>query len=325
MQPIKNSVIREQIRQKNEASAQSKEKQLLDRFELYKKSKLEKCEALILSLNQQKEAQIKQVNKNMKADLKAANKSISSLRGGSSSSLLGLSMLAYLINPVAGVATTVTTTVASGISRKNKEKKISALEDEKDRIESDAENEIEILNENLDAESKKIIEELQQEFAREERKLKDAILKIYNAADQQTVKELEAYDREMNAFANNVLSQNAKFSPMVDAIVNVFKDLKAEVKYETLIKFDLKYKVTPTEIIFDCGSSQQSSRNYNFFKEGFSELSKDSECEGMAKALLMLTKTRIAKISPTMALSFDHIDSQVTVHFKGVNPNGRPL
>ena len=91
-----------------------------------------------------------------------------------------------------------------------------------------------------------------------------------------------------------------------------------------LIKFDVKFRVTKTEVEFDCGNKQES-RNYNFFKEGFRELSRDYECEGLAKALLMMTKTRISKTAPTMMMSFGHLDSEVTIHFKGINPNGRPL
>jgi len=338
MQPIRNSVVREQIRLKNEAAVKNREKQLMDQLELYKNDQKEKCDKIIASINQQKDEQIKQVEIQRKKDLKAADKSMSSARRGGGSAVIisfvsiftmAASTIGYsLLGSYGGIACMIISAVLSLIitttSRKIQDRKISKLEDRKEKLEEDTENEIQRLKDNAEADAKKAMAEVQENIDREAGKLNDEIQKMYGAADQQTVKELNAYDHEMNVFANNILADADKYSHMVDAIENVFKDLSAEVKNETLIKFDLKFKVTRTEVEFDCGR-KQDSRNYNFFKEGFRELSRDYECEGLAKALLMLTKARISKTAPTMMMSFGHLDSEVTIHFKGVNPNGRPL
>lgn len=338
MQPIRNSVKREQIRLKNEATVKNREKQLLDQFELYKNDQKEKCDRIIASINQQRDEQIKQVEIQRKKDLKAADKSMSSVRGGGATFPIGMiisgviSAFACYVDPALGgiafIFGSVISWVISSASNKRNAQKVEALDEQKEKLEEDAENEIQRLKDNAEAEARKARADVQETIDRETRKLKDEIRKMYGAADQQSVKELTAYDHEMNIYSYNVLGDAKKYSPIVDAIENLFQDLIAEVKNESFIKFDLKYKVTRTEVEFDCGSiqgSQQGNKNYNFFKEGFSELSKDSECEGMAKALLMLTKARISKIAPTMMMSFDHLDSEVIIHFKGVNPNGRPL
>lgn len=339
MQPIKNSVVREQIRLKNEATVKSREKQLTDRFELYKKDQKEKCDKIIASISQQKDEQIKQVEIQRKKDLKATDKSMSSARGGGATFPIGMIIsgvifagVSLLGQPALGsvgfIFGSVISWLISSASNKRNASKMSALEEQKEKLEENAENEIQRLKEKAEADTKKAQAEVQETIDREARKLNDEIRKMYDAADQQTVRELTAYDHEMNIYSNNVLGDAKKYYPIVEAIESVFQDLRAEVKNESFIKFDLKYKVTRTEVEFDCGNkqgSQQGNRNYNFFKEGFSELSKDSECEGMAKALLMLTKAKISKTAPTMTMSFDHVDSQVTIHFKGVNPNGRPL
>ena len=106
------------------------------------------------------------------------------------------------------------------------------------------------------------------------------------------------------------------------------------MKHEPLIKLDLKFEVTKERLIFDFDESdprtggkkiQEEERNLLFFKEGLSNLTKDSECEGMAMALAQTAKEKMEGTSPTMMVTFDLTGAVVTIHTKDINPDGRLL
>ncbi len=371
MQPIKNSVVREQIRLKNEMSAKSKEKRLLDQFESYKSDRLLKCDKLVTAINQKKDQQINQVNAKLKSDTQDIDNTIRSLNKTPEPNFNVILMLAlFIISSIAGCAVASSTnsfkesltfgliggsvvaviyviihfmcvSAANG-NNQSVDNQIISLEDKKTKLAETAKLEIQRLLKQATADSEKANIDVKRDIEKEERRVKSEIFKIYSACDQQTVKEINAYNSEMNAFAGNLMNNLDKLSPMVDHVISIFKGMDSQVKHEPIINLDLKFEVSKTELIFDLynqkqeprsknyrnyqyDNSQSEDQNYNFFKEGFRNLAKDYECEGLAKALVLLTKAKMEKIYPTMMVSFDHLDSLVIMHFKDINPNGRIL
>ena len=364
MQPIKNSVEREQIRLKNEMSAKSKEKQLLDQFESYKSDRLLKCGKLVATINQKKDQQIDQVNTKLKSDTQDIDNTLRSLNKTPKPhfNVILMFVLAIIIGAIAGFAARdsgtggigglagaviyiiihfMSVNAANG-NNQSVDNQIISLEEKKIKLAETAKLEIQRLIKQATADSEKANIDAKRDIEKEEMRIKSEISKIYSASDQQTVKEINAYNSEMNAFASNLMNNLDKLSPMVDYVISVFQGMDSQVKHEPIINLNLKFEVSKTELIFDLynqkpeprsknyrnyqyDNSQSESQNYNFFKEGFRNLAKDYECEGLAKALVLLTKAKMEKIYPTMMVSFDHLDSLVIMHFKDINPNGRIL
>ena len=213
--------------------------------------------------------------------------------------------------------------IAARHHNKNIDSKISSMKKKKAGLIGAAQSKIKYFEEQAMKDSETAKMEAKRDIKLKEKEIEEKIFSIK-----------DAYDKEVEQFYKRLTENPAKISPLVDHIMNVFKSMDYTVKHEPLIILDLKFEVTKEQLKFDFDEPdprtgrkkiEDDERNLLFFKEGLSNLTKDSECEGMAMALAQIAKEKMEEISPTMMVTFDQNNTTVIIHTKDINPNGRLL
>ena len=374
MLPINNSVVREQMRMKNEIPVRNRENELLVRIESYKNSKKLNLENIITDINQKRDLQISKIESKLNIDVDNLEGKIASLNKKTSPKFRFLLMFLFAIlgacamiiiypnflseekiaiSACAGAFFYIMihffNSIVVAIVNWSVDAKISSLNQKKDRLNERALSNINGIKQQSLKEINKLQKEVESDICREEKKIQDELSKICVVVDQQTIEEITDYDNEVNAFCSKLLNNPDMISPMVDFIVQIKNNVEQKENYSPLITSDFTFEVSKTQVIFDLGEQnnkknsagnrqhdyiydyinhQNSKQNniiyYDFCKERFRNLTSNSECEGLAKALVLLTKARMIKISPTIMVKSKHIDSKVTIHFQDINPDYVP-
>lgn len=176
-------------------------------------------------------------------------------------------------------------------------------------------------NYNSNLEDKK--RDLQQ---RAQRDIADA----YNASDQKTVREINAYDAEVMTYSQKILKNSESIAPMVDHVINMFQRMISHADAGAHMRFieaDFTFQVITSGISYSYQSRYSNPQDdYNFNRERYRDLKSDAECEGLAQALAKLTAAKMKKLYPpnSITLAVSHMDAKVTMHFKGANANFVP-
>ena len=154
---------------------------------------------------------------------------------------------------------------------------------------------------------------------------------IYYQADQQTLRQINAYDAEVKQYTQKVLGNRDTIKPMVDHVTNMFQRMVSHADagaHKRFIEADFIYTVSKTGISYSYQSSYINPQDdYNFNRERYRDLKSDPECEGLAQALAKLTIQKMKSLYPAnsiTSISVDHNDACVTMHFKGANKNFIP-
>lgn len=156
------------------------------------------------------------------------------------------------------------------------------------------------------------------------------IRQAYLGADEATQKEITEYDCEVKQYSQQILKNQMNFKGMVDHTLSMFQRMVSHVDAGSNKKFvegDFTYEVTREGIIYSYQSAYTNSQDdYNFDKQRYRNLKSASECEGLARALAKLTKSRIERLYPenTIIIKVSHVDARVTLHFKEANKNFVP-
>ena len=123
--------------------------------------------------------------------------------------------------------------------------------------------------------------------------------KAQKEADMKTQKEAAAYDTEIRKYCDRAMA-----------------------------KADLVYTVINTGITYTYHDSRYSNSidDFNFSKKRFRDLHSPEECEGLAFALARMTLRRMKQVYPaqSMRIEVSHNDAEVTMHYRGANPNYVP-
>ena len=94
------------------------------------------------------------------------------------------------------------------------------------------------------------------------------------------------------------------------------------------VEADLVYTETNTGITYTYHDSRYSNSidDFNFSKKRFRDLHSPEECEGLAFALARMTLRRMKQVYPaqSMRIEVSHNDAEVTMHYRGANPNYVP-
>ena len=166
-------------------------------------------------------------------------------------------------------------------------------------------------------------QELQQRAQRD-------IFEAYNRADQETVRQINAYDNEVKVYSQKILKNAESISPMVDHVTNMFQRMISHADSGAHMRFieaDFVYQVVNTGITYSYQSRYTNPQDdYNYNRERYRDLKSEAECEGLAQALAKLTASKMKTLYPanSMKISVSHIDAKVTMHFQGANANFVP-
>ena len=101
-------------------------------------------------------------------------------------------------------------------------------------------------------------------------------------------------------------------------------DSRSHIKF---IEGTLIYTVVNEGIYYTYPSTYTNKLDdFNFNVARYKNLKTPAECEGLAQAIAMLTIKKMKKIYPpnSMTISVSHNDAEVTMIFKGANPNFVP-
>lgn len=326
--------VREQIKLKNESDAKNKEKLLRDNFESYKRNKLNECVSTIANIKKTIDKRIEQLNGIL---IKYNNANSGKVRSRKTSKPK-FNRRIFVVSAVVGLITGCTVTrmhYGGGIAGviagaliytiiyfariySGKRKKTS-FRSRKDKIQS----EIKALEKQERDESKKIKETAEGEIKQEALRCKEEINKIRENTAAKTKKEIAVYEQEVDKSFKQFMNEQQQLLPIAQRVVEVFNSIDYTPEREPVIKLDLNFEISKTRIIFN--PDNQNPESLEFYRQGFRALNNDSECEGLAKAVAVLTGTEMVKTTPIMIVSFDQVDAKITLHTKRINPNGRLL
>ena len=156
------------------------------------------------------------------------------------------------------------------------------------------------------------------------------IFDVYNASEQKTVREINAYDAEVKTYSQKILKNSESISPMVDSVTNMFQRMISHADAGAHMRFieaDFTFQVINTGITYSYQSKYTNPQDdFNFNRERYRDLKSEAECEGLAEALAKLTMAKMKTLYPanSMKISVSHIDAKVTMHFQGANANFIP-
>lgn len=159
---------------------------------------------------------------------------------------------------------------------------------------------------------------------------RERIANIRSDWEQKTVQQIEAYNNQVKQYSQKALKNSASIQPMADHVTDMFKRMISHANSASNVKYietDFTYEVKKSEIVFYYDSDYSNPRSsYNFDTNRYRNLNSDVECEGLARALsVMTTRSVIASYPPHYVVGdkipLDHIDARVTLHFKAVNKN----
>lgn len=155
--------------------------------------------------------------------------------------------------------------------------------------------------------------------------------KAQKEADMKTQKEAAAYDTEVRKYCDRAMAKADLFTPMIDHQEMMFQRMISHADHGSNMAFveaDLVYTVTNTGITYTYHDSRYSNSidDFNFSKKRFRDLHSPEECEGLAFALARMTLRRMKQVYPAQSMSIEvsHNDAEVTMHYRGANPNYVP-
>ena len=155
--------------------------------------------------------------------------------------------------------------------------------------------------------------------------------KAQKEADMKTQKEAVAYDTEVRKYCDRAMAKADLFTPMIDHQEMMFQRMISHADHGSNMAFveaDLVYTVTNTGITYTYHDSRYSNSidDFNFSKKRFRDLHSPEECEGLAFALARMTLRRMKQVYPaqSMRIEVSHNDAEVTMHYRGANPNYVP-
>ena len=149
----------------------------------------------------------------------------------------------------------------------------------------------------------------------------------YDEADQRTVKQINAYDKLVKQYCQQILQKANTITAMVQHNTDMFQRMVSHADAGSNMRFvesDFTFKVILTGIIYSYKSRYTNPQDdFNFDKQRFRNLTKDAECEGLAQALARLTNKKMMSLYPpnSLHITVDHIDAEVTMHFRAANKN----
>ena len=162
---------------------------------------------------------------------------------------------------------------------------------------------------------------------RMEDEAENEIREAFNEADRLTVQQINAYDYEVKQYCQRVLQKEDAITSMVQHNTDMFQRMVSHADAGSNMRFvesDFTFKVQRTGIMYSYQSRYTNPQDdYNFDKQRFRNLSSDSECEGLAQALAKLTIKKMMSLYPpnSLHITVDHIDAEVTMHYKAANKN----
>lgn len=161
-------------------------------------------------------------------------------------------------------------------------------------------------------------------------KAKDDVRRQYLIADQRTQDDITHYDADVKSNYQTILKETNSFKSMVDHTVSMFQRMVSHADSSSNRKFveaKFIYKVEMYGIIYIYQSNYSNSQDdFNFDKERYRNLTTQAECEGLAQAIAKMTIVAMKNIYPpnSLSISVDHVDAEVTLHFKAANANYVP-
>ena len=171
-------------------------------------------------------------------------------------------------------------------------------------------------NKNAEALKKRLQEEAERE-----------IQNAYTEADRRTVQQINAYDNEVKQYCQRILQKADSITSMIQHNTNMFQRMVSHADAGSNMRFvesDFTYKVVLTGIMYSYQSRYTNPQDdFNFDKQRFRNLNKDTECEGLAQALAKLTVKKMMSLYPpnSLHITVSHIDAEVTMHYKAANKN----
>lgn len=150
---------------------------------------------------------------------------------------------------------------------------------------------------------------------------------VYAEADAKTRREIKEYDAAVQASYERIMKNPSVVKRMVEQNVKMFQRMVSHASAESYVRFIealFTFEVRTTGIYYYYQSQYTNQQDdFDFHKERFRPLQKDSECEGVAKALAKLTIMEMRKLYPPNSLNITvtHNDAKVTLHFKAANKN----
>lgn len=155
--------------------------------------------------------------------------------------------------------------------------------------------------------------------------------KAQKEEDMKTQKEAAAYDTEIRKYCDRAMAKADLFTPMIDHQEMMFQRMISHADHGSNMAFveaDLVYTVINTGITYTYHDSRYSNSidDFNFSKKRFRDLHSPEECEGLAFALARMTLRRMKQVYPaqSMRIEVSHNDAEVTMHYRGANPNYVP-
>lgn len=153
------------------------------------------------------------------------------------------------------------------------------------------------------------------------------IQKVFADADAKTRKEIQAYDAAVKVTYEKIMKNPGVVQSMVAHNVKMFQRMVSHANTASHMKFieaPFTFEVRTTGIYYYYQSNYTNPQDdFDFHKERFRPLQKDTECEGVAEALARMTITEMKKLYPPNSLNItvSHNDATVTLHFKAANKN----
>ena len=169
--------------------------------------------------------------------------------------------------------------------------------------------------------------EVDQEKIRIQEDAERSIQNLYDEADRITRGQIDAYDREVSGYSKRIMKNAANIKPMVAHNVEMMNRMISHADAGSNKKFvecDFIYKVEKTGITYQYTSRYTNPLDdFSFDKQRFRNLNTDAECEGLAQVLAKLTiREMMASYPPnSLNITVKHSDAEVTLHYKSANKN----
>lgn len=186
------------------------------------------------------------------------------------------------------------------------------------------------INSNLDASKIRIQSEADSKVQQLRNTAASQIRAAYNEADRRTQQDIDQYDAEVKRNCQTILKKPDAFAAMVDHAVNMFQRMVSHADSASNRKFvetDFTYKVELYGICYKYQSTYSNPKDdFNFDRQRYRNLTTKEECEGLAQAIAKMTMSKMKSLYPPNSLNItvNHIDAEVTLHFKAANKNYVP-
>ncbi|MCR5204160.1 MAG: hypothetical protein K6E47_03825 [Lachnospiraceae bacterium] len=153
------------------------------------------------------------------------------------------------------------------------------------------------------------------------------IQNAYAEADRRTVQQINAYDNEVKQYCQRILQKADTITTMIQHNTDMFQRMVSHADAGSNMRFvesDFTFKVIMTGVMYSYQSRYTNPQDdFNFDKQRFRNLNKETECEGLAQALAKLTIKKMMSLYPpnSLHITVSHIDAEVTMHYKAANKN----